>query len=244
MAYCGTVTLHDARGKALYTMRFGQMPGLDAQDSCNAMGNTVYRLREKQPGLLLQLLADGAHEMWNLLEPSFPVAAFGPRHLLIDFWHVVEKAGPAAAAIFGASEGRDVMRRWRRLLKRRKDAGEQILAELEASGCEEIDVDSDAERPVHDAITFLTNHADRLNYAGAIVKGLPIGSDSVEASCKTLVGVCMKRAGSRWKEETGEHVIKLRAHWVEIHGKPAGHPFPATMVARQRTGLLTRQRAR
>jgi hypothetical protein len=211
MAYCGTVTLHDARGKALYTMRFGQMPGLDPEDLCNAMANTVYRLREKQPGLLLQLLADGAHEMWNLLEPSFPVGVFGPRHLLVDFWHVVEKLGPAAAAIFGASEARDVTTRWRSLLKHRKDAAKQILGELRASGCEELDVGADADRPVHEAITYLTNHADRMNYAGARVKGLPIGSGSVEATCKTLVGVRMKRAGSRWKEETGEHVIKLRA---------------------------------
>ena len=211
MAYCGTVTLHDARGKALYTMRFGQMPGLDPRDLCNAMASTVFRLRQKQTELALQLLADGAHEMWNLLEPSFPVEVFGRRHLLVDFWHVVEKLYPAAATIYGTSEAEEVMKQWRGLLKRRKDAAAEILAELQQSGCEEPDVGSDADRPVHDAITYLTNHADRMNYAGARVKGLPIGSGSVEASCKTLFGIRMKRAGSRWKEQTGEHVVKLRA---------------------------------
>ncbi len=211
MAYCGTVTLHDDRGRALYTMRFGQMPGLDAQDLCNGMANAVYRLLERKPQLELQLLADGAHEMWNLLESSFPTSVFGQRHLLVDFWHVVEKLHPAAVAIFGANEVGEAMKRWRHLLRRRTDAAEQILVEVEASGCEELDGDADADRPVHDAITYLTNHAHRMNYAGACAKGLPIGSGNVEATCKTLVGVRMKRAGARWKEETGEHMIKLRA---------------------------------
>ena len=210
-AYCGTVTLHDSRGEALHTIRFGQMPGLDAEDLCNAMANTVYRLREKQPGLEIELLADGSHEMWNLLEGSFPFEIFVRVHRLIDFWHLIEKLYPAATAIYGAAEAKRITKQWKKSLKRRKSAAQEILAELEKSGCEEVDDGSDSDRPVHDAITYLRNHAERMNYAGARVKGLPIGSGNVEATCKTLIGVRMKRAGARWKEETGEHIIKLRA---------------------------------
>ena len=35
-AYCGTVTLHGSRGEALYTIRFGQMPGGELEGVCNA----------------------------------------------------------------------------------------------------------------------------------------------------------------------------------------------------------------
>ena len=210
-AYCGTVTLHDPQGEALYTIRFGQMPDGDAGSLSSAMANAVYRLREKQPELMLELLADGAHEMWKLLESSLPVETFGKAHRLIDFWHLIEKLSAAATAMYKTSEARPVVERWKKSLKRRKNAAQEILAELENSGCEEERGDPDSERPVHDAITYLRNHAERMNYAGARSKGLPIGSGNVEATCKTLVGVRMKRAGSRWKEETGEHVIKLRA---------------------------------
>jgi hypothetical protein len=233
MAYCGTVTLHDADGGGLYTMRFGQMPSLDPQDLCNAMASAVYGLREKQPGLQLQLLADGAHEMWSLLESSFPTDVFGQRHLLVDFWHVVEKLCPAATAIHGATDAKGVMKRWRRLLKRSKDAAEQILAELRSSRCEELALGADADRPVHDAITYLTNHAHRMNYAGARAKRLPIGSGIVEATCKTLFGVRMKRAGSRWKTDTGEHVIKLRALALSDQWDGA----MAKLMAKQRTAV-------
>lgn len=235
MCYCATLTLHGKDGRALYTLRRGQMPGCDPQDLCNLLANDVMELRGKRPDLLLTLLADGAPEMWNLLEANFPASVFGKAHRCVDFWHVVEKLAAAAKVLAKSDhEARALTWGWHNLLRRRKDAADVIRAELVASGHEEVQVDG--ERPVHDAITYLKNNAPRMNYAGAITKGLPIGSGNVEATCKTLVGLRMKRCGSRWHNDTGNHVMHLRALALSDRWENA----MAKLFATQRTSVRSR----
>lgn len=99
---------------------------------------------------------------------------------------------------------------WKLRLLNRSSTASEILAELQASGLEYVSVGD--EQPVHDAISYLDNHDGRFDYATARRLGLPIGSGNVEATCKCLFNVRLKRSGSRWKETTGEHIVQLRAH--------------------------------
>jgi hypothetical protein len=71
MAYCGTVTLHDQDGAGRYTIRYGCMPGGDILGLRDRMVADVATLRSKRPDLKIQLLCDGAPEMWKLLEDGF-----------------------------------------------------------------------------------------------------------------------------------------------------------------------------
>lgn len=209
MAYCGTVTVHDAEGEALLTLRYGRMPGGDADGLCEAMADDVTALLGKRKDLEVMLLSDGAPEMWNRLRAHINAESIGkPVHEVVDFWHLQEKLEAAAKVVDPAATD-ELSRRWRMRLLNASGAAKDILDELRASGHEW--TTRNGEPPAHQAITYLTNHADHFDYASARRKGLPIGSGNVEATCKSLFEVRFKRSGSRWKDPTGAHVADLRA---------------------------------
>lgn len=219
MAYVGTVTLHDKDGEALQTLRYGRMPQADAEQLAQRMAQDVQALVQQRP-MPTVTLTDGAPEMMNLLDSALaahaPAATQGVR--LVDFWHVMEKLGQAAVVIYGALAP-EVLQRWKLSLLNRPGAVWKVLTELHESGMRHKHVGP--AQPVHEAITYLENHGERMGYAEARQQGLPIGSGTVEAACKSLVALRMKRPGARWKECSGQHILDLRALVLSERWQPA-----------------------
>ena len=221
MAYCGTVTLHDAQGEALHTIRYGCMPEGDVLGMRDRLVLDTAAVMHKRP-LELALLCDGAPEMWGLLDEWFTAEHFGdPIQRLVDFRHVLEKLSAAARVLDGPAQAPTRVNRWRLALLNRRPAATEILAELVASG---LDEGPGADHPVHAAITSLrsnTEAADRLNYARARRRGLPLGSGNVAATCKSLFELRLKRCGSRGKNASGQHIVQLRALALSNRWGPA-----------------------
>ncbi len=220
MAYCATVTIHDENGQALHTIRYGAMPGGDIIGLRDRLVADVATLRSKRRELKLQLLCDGAPEMWNLLEEGFTEERFGSEiHRLVDLYHLTEKLGAAARIIESDSDA--LLKRWKMMLLNKSSAAKDILGELIDSGMDEGPGEG---HPVHAAITYLQSHyenADRMNYARARRIGLPLGSGNVEATCKSLFEMRLKRCGARWKNETGQHIVQLRSLALSDRWAPA-----------------------
>lgn len=184
MAYCGTIILHDAKGDALHTIRYGTMPDGDPDALCMGMAADVLALLDKAPRLKVELLCDGAPEMWNRLDAEFGGPQFSNVHRLIDFYHLIEKLDAAAGAMFkSADEKNATVERWKIRLKNTDGAAHSILATLRASGLQNVRVGD--ERPVHDAITYIENNGDRMRYAPS-----PTADLSVAAP--------LKQSASRW----------------------------------------------
>jgi hypothetical protein len=214
MAWVGTVTLTDAEGEAVHTIRYGEVPTKKPETPeklLESMVGDVSALLTKRPRLKVMIVSDGAQDVVELLDEHFTEKALGAAVMrLVDFWHVIEKLGKAAAVIFGGEGGKTRLGQWKLRLLNSRHARGQILRELHDSGREWVRV-GEKSCPVHEAITYLTNQADRMNYVDARAAGLAIGSGNVEASCKSLVQLRMCRSGARWKPEGAQAMLSMRA---------------------------------
>jgi hypothetical protein len=209
----GTVSLVDGKGEALHTIRYGatgtKKPNSPEQ-LLQSMQGDVKVLLARNKSLKVTAVADGAKDLVDLLGLNFSESTLGVSVVrLVDFWHVIEKLGKAATALLGADEGSRRLAQWKLRLLNNSSAPHQVLCELENSGLEWKRVGDTT--PIHDAITYLSNNGDRMDYAASRAAGLHIGSGTVEATCKSLVQVRMCRSGARWRPDTAQALLSLRA---------------------------------
>jgi len=210
MAYAACLTFHDEQGQALQSLRSGRMPEGDVEGLCARLALHAQAALLQQPSLQVAVLTDGAPEMHLRLDEALAKhapAANAPVRI-VDFWHLMEKLG-AASLLLAGDKAPALRERWKMALLNTPGAIWGIASQLHESGKRDVVVGDG--RPVHEALTYIENHGERMHYAEARKAGLPIGSGNVEATCKSLIGVRMKRPGSRWKHNSGQHVIDLRS---------------------------------
>ena len=201
MAYVAALTLHDAKGEALHSLRYACMPEGDIEGIVDSLRADLVHVLEQKAELTVVKLADGAAEMRRRLDEIVEGVADDAVDI-VDFWHVTDKLGTAARAFAGSSVASGMISRWKTSLLNQENAAAGIRAELaERRGLQTVD----------DAITYLANQEKRMSYASARARGLPIGSGTIEASCKSIVRMRMVRGGSRWSHSAGERVLHLRA---------------------------------
>jgi hypothetical protein len=204
MAYSAVWTLYDKEGAPILAVRYAHVPTDGASAMEQSLARDIDTVLQRRPDLALVTLADGAPEMEAILDRV--VGDHKVTAKLTDFWHLAEKLGEAIATRRFSD---DLLADWKLDLLERDDAIDTIEAELRTW---ELDYRAaDLPEGLHDALTYIENRRERLRYATVHKSGLPIGSGTVEATGKTVVGVRMKRAGARWYEAGAQAIMGLRA---------------------------------
>lgn len=215
MAWCGTVTLHDEEGEPLETRRVGMCDDREEAFRRRLKSEVEAVFEHCGEDVPLVALSDGENYLCEMLDDDYEVEA-----RRIDFWHVVEKLGAALRA-FCASRSttrgpEETLKRWKFKLLNDDDAIEAIERAIRRWGAEDLQMGQN--RPVHAALTYIENHREQMKYASLRDQGLPIGSGQVEATCKQLVQMRMKRNGQRWRYPGAQAILDLRSlalsdHW-------------------------------
>jgi hypothetical protein len=196
---CGTVSLFDAETERLLTIRYGRAPEPKKKTLTEQLDAEVASILAVRPDLILVALADGAEENWRY----FDGPRWGTATKIVDFGHASQHLKAGLAAYYGTEsiEGRAEYERLKVILKEQTGGIGTVIASflgLERSLRARAGASRTQKKAVRKERKYFENQCKRMDYAGYIAKGLPIGSGVVEAACKTLATQRMKRSGMSW----------------------------------------------
>ena len=147
------------------------------------------------------VIGDGAIWIWNLADQHFPSAV-----KIVDLYHAREHLWELSAKLFPADERQ--RKRWTTRLLRKLDQGEiaalvKILRQHPAP-------DEERAHLLANEAAYFERNADRMRYPDFRQQGLFVGSGVIEAGCRTVIGVRLKRSGMFWTVAGANAIIALR----------------------------------
>jgi Uncharacterised protein family (UPF0236) len=202
-ASCGTISFFDAEGERLSTLQYGRMPEHKKATLKTLLRMNTESILKDRPDLKLVHVADGAQDNWTFFDEEMPLG-----FQLTDFYHASEylKAAFDAAYPKNANKSRAKFEKYKLILRDDLDGVKKTLRALR-----HLRSQHKGNKTITAGVTYFTNNQHRMLYAEAKSKNYPIGSGVVEASCKTLVGQRLKRAGMSWQHQGGQGVLTFRS---------------------------------
>jgi hypothetical protein len=154
-------------------------------------------------------LTDGERALQRLVIKKLGLIVF----LILDFLHVLEKLWKASYVFHpeGSNEAKEWVRE--RALRILRGEVSQVVKGLRQSVTKRR-LRGNARKTLLGVAAYFYRNRHRMRYDEYLAKGFPIASGAVEGACKNLVKDRMERSGMRWKEESAEPVLKLRATYL------------------------------
>jgi hypothetical protein len=127
--------------------------------------------------------------------------------LILDFYHATEHLSAICKELYGeqTEEYWRNFKRWRESFWEGKVL--EVIGELKRirAGCKE-----KKRKLVQDEISYFEENQERMHYDRYRAMQLPIGSGTVESSCKNVIGARMKQGGMTWSESGAEGMLQIR----------------------------------
>jgi len=200
---CATLSLYDAEGERLKTIRLARMPEPKKATLKESLAAELTAVLEKRPDLQVVKLADGAKDNWEYLNDLDP-----PSPQVLDFFHATEHLKSGLAAAHGETNPATHIQfeKLRLVLRDDENGTEKVIRSLA-----HLRDKHPARKMIARELRYFRSNRNRMRYAQMKAKTLPIGSGVMEAACKTLATQRMKRSGMRWRHAGGQAILTLRA---------------------------------
>ena len=159
------------------------------------------RASERAGGAVVAVVCDGAALDWVDLD------AYLPRRVeILDFYHVLERLGEIAKAMHPEAAAAVA---WRVSMRQAllEEGPRRLLAALR--GWEPAGETAPEVKRVQ--LAYFERQQERMAYPDYLRRGFPIGSGAVEGACKHVVADRFDGGGMRWKRETADPLLHLRA---------------------------------
>jgi hypothetical protein len=156
-------------------------------------------------------VADGLSENWSVYKRYFSRWT-----AVLDFVHALTYVYAAAMAGRTFAAGWPVYERWIRWVWAGRVS--QVIEELtgrqqEVGWATKEDKEGSPRRVVQDALTYLSNHQDKMRYDAYRKAGLPLMSSHVESTVKQI-NYRVKGTEKFWSEDGAEALLQLRADYL------------------------------
>lgn len=147
------------------------------------------------------ILGDGAEWVRGIAEMHFPGAT-----QIVDLYHAREHVANLCKLLFAPNDKQVEAhrRRWWEAL----DAG--AIEKIGREAAEHLPADPSQLKTVHRELAYLEKNKERMRYAAFRARGFFIGSGVVEAGCKSIVGLRLKRSGMEWSLRGANAILALR----------------------------------
>jgi hypothetical protein len=157
------------------------------------------RARARAGGGIVAVVCDGAALDWVDLDQYLPL-----RVEILDFYHVLERLGEIAKALAPAAAGE-----WQATMRLAllEQGPLPLLAALRAWE----PAGETAAEVKRIQLAYFERQQARMQYPEYLRRGFPIGSGAVEGACKHVVADRFDGGGMRWKRETADPLMQLRA---------------------------------
>lgn len=169
---------------------------------------------------VVPVVCDGAALDWVELDPHLP-----NRVEILDLYHVLERVAEIAKLLHPNAEAATA---WRAVMKQDLlTFGPRTLLEALRGWEPEDAVAREGQRV---QLAYFERQQERMRYPEYLRRGYPIGSGAVEGACKHVVADRFGRSGMRWKPQTADPVMRVRAALLTQPGLDLRR-FAATQAA-------------